>query len=91
MMPRIRITELLHEVARETGFMAAFTLSTPQSGAIERRQARTGSFSELSVRDAVTIADRVVAGSGWLPSPVRLILPEVDTEIEAGPVTFFSP
>ena len=24
MMPRIRITELLHEVARETGFMAAF-------------------------------------------------------------------
>lgn len=25
MMPRIRITELLHEVARETGFMAAFT------------------------------------------------------------------
>src|SRR3546814_4972888 len=25
MMPRIRITELLHEVARETGFLAAFT------------------------------------------------------------------
>lgn len=25
MMPRIRITELLHEVARETGFMTAFT------------------------------------------------------------------
>lgn len=25
MMPRIRITELLHEVTRETGFMAAFT------------------------------------------------------------------
>ncbi|GCA52888.1 tn3 transposase DDE domain protein [Sinorhizobium sp. KGO-5] len=25
LMPRIRITELLHEVARETGFMAAFT------------------------------------------------------------------
>lgn len=25
MMPRIRITELLHEVARETGFRAAFT------------------------------------------------------------------
>lgn len=25
MMPRIRVTELLHEVARETGFMAAFT------------------------------------------------------------------
>jgi len=25
MMPRIRITELLHDVARETGFMAAFT------------------------------------------------------------------
>lgn len=24
-MPRIRVTELLHEVARETGFMAAFT------------------------------------------------------------------
>jgi hypothetical protein len=23
-LPRIRITELLHEVARETGFMAAF-------------------------------------------------------------------
>src|SRR3546814_17356073 len=25
MMPRIRITELLHEVAQETGFLAAFT------------------------------------------------------------------
>lgn len=25
LMPRIRVTELLHEVARETGFMAAFT------------------------------------------------------------------
>jgi hypothetical protein len=25
MMPRIRITELLHEVARETGFLSAFT------------------------------------------------------------------
>lgn len=25
LMPRIRITELLHEVARETGFLSAFT------------------------------------------------------------------
>ena len=50
-----------------------------------------GSEAELSVRaatkksEAVTIADRVVAGSGWLPSPVRLTLPEVGPEIEAGP------
>lgn len=50
-----------------------------------------GSEAELSVRaaakksEAVTIADRIVAGSGWLPSPVRLTLPEVDAEIEAGP------
>lgn len=49
-----------------------------------------GSEAELSVRaaakksEAVTIADRVVAGSGWLPSPVRLTLPEVGPEIEAG-------
>ncbi|WP_234823118.1 chromosome partitioning protein ParB [Ensifer adhaerens] len=49
-----------------------------------------GSDAELSVRaaakksEAVTIADRVVAGSGWLPSPVRLTSPGVDTEIEAG-------
>ncbi|MEI2300538.1 ParB/RepB/Spo0J family partition protein [Ensifer sp. MJa1] len=49
-----------------------------------------GSEAELSVRaaakksEAVTIAGRIVAGSGWLPSPVRLASPEVGPEIEAG-------
>ena len=48
-----------------------------------------GSEAELSVRaaskktEAVAIADRIVAGSGWLPSPVRLASPEAGPEIEA--------
>ncbi|MEY9103796.1 ParB family chromosome partitioning protein [Sinorhizobium fredii] len=41
-----------------------------------------GSEAELSVRaatkksEAVTIADRLVTGSGWLPAPVRISSPE---------------
>lgn len=41
-----------------------------------------GGEAELSVRaaakksEAVTIADRLVAGSGWLPAPVRVTSPE---------------
>ncbi|WP_426289833.1 ParB/RepB/Spo0J family partition protein (plasmid) [Ensifer adhaerens] len=41
-----------------------------------------GGEAELSVRaaakksEAVTIADRLVAGSGWLPAPVRITAPE---------------
>ncbi|MBD9524435.1 ParB N-terminal domain-containing protein [Ensifer sp. ENS02] len=41
-----------------------------------------GGEAELSVRaatkksEAVTIADRLVAGSGWLPAPVRISSPE---------------
>ncbi|MDW9583928.1 chromosome partitioning protein ParB [Sinorhizobium meliloti] len=45
-----------------------------------------GSDAELSVRaaakksEAVTIADRLVAGSGWIPAPVRLARAEAEQE-----------
>ncbi|MDW9906072.1 chromosome partitioning protein ParB [Sinorhizobium meliloti] len=45
-----------------------------------------GSDAELSVRaaakksEAVTIADRLVAGSGWIPAPVRLARAEAERE-----------
>ncbi|WP_028004384.1 ParB/RepB/Spo0J family partition protein [Sinorhizobium meliloti] len=45
-----------------------------------------GSDAELSVRaaakksEAVTIADRLVAGSGWIPAPVRIACAEAEQE-----------
>jgi hypothetical protein len=47
MMPKIRITELLHEVARYTGFLKAFTICAPASHArtkarCSQRSWRTG-------------------------------------------------
>lgn len=48
-----------------------------------------GGEAELSVRaaakksEAVTIADRLVAGSGWIPTPLRIALAEAEQELEA--------
>ncbi|MDX0377553.1 chromosome partitioning protein ParB [Sinorhizobium meliloti] len=48
-----------------------------------------GSEAELSVRaaakksEAVTIADRLVAGTGWIPAPVRIAPAEPEQELEA--------
>lgn len=45
-----------------------------------------GSDAELSVRaaakksEAVTIADRLIAGSGWIPAPVRIACAEAEQE-----------
>ncbi|CCE98692.1 Uncharacterized protein yubM (plasmid) [Sinorhizobium fredii HH103] len=52
-----------------------------------------GSEAELSVRaaakksEAVTIADRLVAGSGWIPAPVRIAPAEAERELEAESIT----
>ncbi|MBD9524296.1 ParB/RepB/Spo0J family partition protein [Ensifer sp. ENS02] len=49
-----------------------------------------GGEAELSVRaaakksEAVTIADRLVAGSGWLPAPVRITAPEPVAQADDG-------
>ena len=53
LMPRIRITELLHEVARETGFMAAFT------------NLRTG--ERCSNESALLAMPPILASPGWPP------------------------
>nr|WP_225170573.1 chromosome partitioning protein ParB [Ensifer sp. IC4062] len=51
-----------------------------------------GSDAELPVRaavkksEAVTIADRLVAGSGWIPAPVRIVPAEAEQELEAGSI-----
>ncbi|PZP57597.1 MAG: hypothetical protein DI604_34615 [Delftia acidovorans] len=48
-----------------------------------------GSEAELSVRaaakksEAVTIADRLLAGTGWIPAPVRIAPAEPEQELEA--------
>ncbi|RVH08714.1 ParB/RepB/Spo0J family partition protein [Sinorhizobium meliloti] len=48
-----------------------------------------GSDAELSVRaaakksEAVTIADRLVAGTGWIPAPVRIAPAELEQEFES--------
>ncbi|WP_234895482.1 ParB/RepB/Spo0J family partition protein [Sinorhizobium meliloti] len=48
-----------------------------------------GSEAELSVRaaanksEAVTIADRLVAGTGWIPSPLRIAPAEAEQELQA--------
>ncbi|MEY9199386.1 ParB family chromosome partitioning protein [Sinorhizobium fredii] len=48
-----------------------------------------GSEAELSVRaaakksEAVTIADRLVAGTGWIPSPLRIAPAEAEQELGA--------
>ncbi|RVP81343.1 hypothetical protein CN096_37440 [Sinorhizobium meliloti] len=48
-----------------------------------------GSDAELSVRaaakksEAVTIADRLVAGTGWIPAPVRVAPAEAERELQA--------
>ncbi|RWJ21202.1 MAG: chromosome partitioning protein ParB [Mesorhizobium sp.] len=48
-----------------------------------------GSEAELSVRaaakksEAVTIADRLVAGTGWIPSPLRIATAEAEQELQA--------
>ncbi|OAP35314.1 hypothetical protein AU381_25680 [Sinorhizobium glycinis] len=48
-----------------------------------------GSDAELSVRaaakksEAVTIADRLVAGTGWIPSPLRIAPAEAEQELGA--------
>lgn len=48
-----------------------------------------GSEAELSVRaaakksEAVTIADRLVAGTGWIPSPLRIAPSEAEQELGA--------
>lgn len=48
-----------------------------------------GSDAELSVRaaakksEAVTIADRLVAGSGWIPAPVRIARAKAEQELGA--------
>ncbi len=48
-----------------------------------------GREAELSVRaaakksEAVTIADRLVAGTGWIPSPLRIAPAEAEQELQA--------
>ncbi|APG86710.1 hypothetical protein SAMCCGM7_pA0372 (plasmid) [Sinorhizobium americanum CCGM7] len=48
-----------------------------------------GSEAELSVRaaakksEAVAIADRLVAGTGWIPSPLRISPAEAEQELGA--------
>ncbi|WP_234838628.1 hypothetical protein [Sinorhizobium meliloti] len=47
-----------------------------------------GSDAELLVRaakksEAVTIADRLVAGTGWIPSPLRIAPAEAEQELQA--------
>ncbi|WP_370008769.1 hypothetical protein [Sinorhizobium fredii] len=37
--------------------------------------------------EAVTIADRLVAGSGWIPAPVRIAPAEAERELEAESIT----
>jgi ParB family chromosome partitioning protein len=56
---------------------------------IELALAEAGSEAELSVRaaakksEAVMISDRLVAGSGWLPVPVRIAPAVAEQEVEA--------
>lgn len=52
-MPRICITELLHEVAQETGFLSVFTnLRTGEPGARQGAAVRPGSDNVLPIAHA---------------------------------------
>lgn len=52
-MPRICITELLHEVAQETGFLSVFTnLRTGEPGARQGAAVRPGSENVLPIAHA---------------------------------------